>query len=221
MRRFWCLIAGALAVAIYLAFATAAFLEYPTTFSPLNNNWLSDLGDRIANPHGAIYYRVGCAVAGALVATFFAGLGPWHTAATRRQRRLAAWTQVFGVAAGIAFVLTAIYPIDDFEVHQLWSRVMFGAFAGALFVSAMAFARPGQPNRALTVVAIAGWVTIGVWLAFGDQHWIEWIAVALLLAWVLLLVQVTARHAVRTGNTTSARPTTDERPDDDATGEIP
>lgn len=189
LRRLRWLVIGSLAVATYLGFAMAAFLAYPTTFSPVNNNWLSDLGDRTMNPEGANYYRLGCALAGGLLAVFFAGLGSWYGAATRRERSLATWTQIFGVAAGVAFLLSAVYPIDDFEVHQLWSRVMYGASAGALFVSAIAFARSDHPNRLITSVAIIGWISIGVWWIFSGQHWIEWVVVALLLTWVLLLAE--------------------------------
>lgn len=53
LRRFGWLTVGSLAVATYLAFAIAALLPYSMTFSPPNNNWLSNLGDRGRQVDGA------------------------------------------------------------------------------------------------------------------------------------------------------------------------
>jgi hypothetical protein len=40
------------AVVVYLLFAFLAYMRYPASFSPQNNNWLSDLGNRDLNPQG-------------------------------------------------------------------------------------------------------------------------------------------------------------------------
>lgn len=58
----------------------------------MNNNWLSDLGDRSLNPDGAVFYRLGCAFAGVLMAALFLSLTPWRLEAKRRQRRLVGWS---------------------------------------------------------------------------------------------------------------------------------
>lgn len=129
-----------------------------------------------------------------MVAVFFVGLSRrWRTAATRRQWRLVGWTQLFGASAGLAFVLTAVYPIDDFDAHQFWSRMMFGSFAASLFVSAMAFRRRGTPNCVLSVVGVIGWLVITVAVVL-DWYWLEWVAVAMLLVWLLLIAGGTARR---------------------------
>ena len=51
--------AGIAAVVVYLIFALVAFLKYPGAYGPLTN-WLSDLGNPLDNPSGAIFYRLGC-----------------------------------------------------------------------------------------------------------------------------------------------------------------
>ncbi len=47
---------GPLAAVVYLLFAVLAYSRYPANFSPQNNNWLSDLGNRNLNPQGADFY---------------------------------------------------------------------------------------------------------------------------------------------------------------------
>ena len=42
----------------YVNFTLLAYAFYPFPLSPFKN-WLSDLGDSIVNPEGAIFYNVG------------------------------------------------------------------------------------------------------------------------------------------------------------------
>lgn len=183
----WAVVLAAMATTVYLSLAVAAYLAYPTTFSPWNNNWLSDLGNRELNPEGAIFYRLGCSVSGSLMIALFLSLAPWQVNAGRRERRLVVWAQAFGMFAGLAMVMTAVYPEDLFDTHQFWSRVLFSAFAGLLFVSTLAFRRPGRSNAPITFTAAVGYVVIALWLLFSDAHWLEWIAVADLLMFACLL----------------------------------
>lgn len=183
----WAVVLAGAATTVYLSLALAAYLAYPAAFSPWNNNWLSDLGNRDLNPDGAIFYRAGCSLSGSLMIALFLSLMPWHDNAARREHRLVAWAQVFGVFAGLAMVMTAVYPEDLFDTHQFWSRVLFSAFAGLLFVSTLAFRRPGHSNAPITFTAAIGYAVIALWLLFSGAHWLEWIAVADLLLFSCLL----------------------------------
>ena len=51
-------ITALVAVSLYILFTAISFFYYPTAYSPLTN-WLSDLGNPLQNPSGAIYYKIG------------------------------------------------------------------------------------------------------------------------------------------------------------------
>lgn len=175
------------ATATYLVLAFVSYLNYPGVFSPWNNNWLSDLGSRDLNPQGAAFYRIGCALNGMVMIAMFVTVTPWRIHAGRRQRALVGWAQLFGVSAAVALIMTAVYPLDMFVAHQLWSRVLVSAFAGLLFVSFFAFRRADRSNVPIAVAAVVGYVTTVLWLLFGSAHWIEWILVADVLLLVCLV----------------------------------
>src|SRR6202795_5011061 len=79
---------AAAGVAVYLLFAVLAYSRYPATFSPMNNNWLSDLGNRNLNPDGADFYVWGCTLAGIFLAGFFASLFVWRSTGSKIQNWL-------------------------------------------------------------------------------------------------------------------------------------
>jgi hypothetical protein len=81
---------GAAAGVVYLLFAFLAYTHYPATFSPQNNNWLSDLGNRDLNPQGANYYVWGCIATGAILLAFFLSLTTCRKTGSRIQNWLLA-----------------------------------------------------------------------------------------------------------------------------------
>lgn len=181
------------ATATYLALALVSYVNYPGVFSPWNNNWLSDLGSRELNPQGAAFYRVGCALNGVLMIAMFLAVTPWRLQAGRRQRVLVGWAQLFGISAAVALIMTAVYPLDLFATHQLWSRILVSAFSGLLFVSFFAFRSAGRSNVPIAVAAVVGYASAVTWLLFGSAHWIEWILVADVLLLVCLVGVRTTR----------------------------
>jgi hypothetical membrane protein len=87
------------AIIIYVTLALIAFLKYPLPYSPLTN-WLSDLGNPISNPSGAIFYRLGCTLSGLVLALFYLKLGIWNTGSKR--------TRVFLTVAQFAGVFSDV-----------------------------------------------------------------------------------------------------------------
>jgi hypothetical membrane protein len=182
---------GPAATLVYLLFTGLAWLRYPGTYGPFNNNWLSDLGNRNVNPTGADFYAVGCIATGVLVGGSFVGLLAWYRSSPRVvQKYLLAFVQIAGLAGAVAIVMAAVFSIDQYAAHQLWSRVICAAFAVALFVSPFALRRPGQKLWPLIAVAALGYGSIVARLVFVDAHWLEWPSIGFLLAymWVLALM---------------------------------
>ncbi|HXN77704.1 MAG TPA: hypothetical protein VN965_02895, partial [Candidatus Dormibacteraeota bacterium] len=137
---------AATGVATYLIFSVLAYSRYPADFSPVNNNWLSDLGNRNLNPAGADFYVWGCASAGVILGGFFIGLTPWRTTGSRIQNWLLLAVQVAGGIAAVSLVMSAVYTEDQFDAHQFWSRLISGGFALALFMAPFAFRRAGRSS---------------------------------------------------------------------------
>lgn len=175
------------AAVVYLLFAALAYARYPAAFSPLNNNWLSDLGNRDLNPLGSDFYVWGCILTGVIGVAFFLSLMPWRRTANSAQKRLLACVLVAGVFACLSLVMSAIYTEDQFDQHQFWSRMINVGFATALFMTPFTFRRPRRRSRALIAVAAAGYCSILASWIFGAVHWLEWPSVGLILVFLCLL----------------------------------
>jgi hypothetical protein len=175
---------AAAGVFVYLIFAVLAYSRYRGDFSPINNNWLSDLGNRNLNPEGADYYVWGCILAGTFLGCFFVSLFTWRATGSRIQNWLLLAVQVTGLIAAASLVMSAIYTEDQFAAHQFWSRLISGGFAVALFMSPFAFHRSRRGAAVLNAIAVAGYASIVASFIFDSAHWIEWPSIALILMFV-------------------------------------
>jgi hypothetical protein len=171
-------------VAVYLSFAVLAYSRYPADFSPVNNNWLSDLGNRNLNHDGADFYVWGCIVAGILLGGFFVSLIIWRATGSKIQNWLLLAVQITGGIAAVSLVMSAVYTEDQFAAHQFWSRLISGGFAVALFMSPFAFHRAGRSSAILIAVAASGYASIVASFVFDGAHWLEWPSIALILFFV-------------------------------------
>ena len=168
----------------YLAFALIAYLFFPLSFSP-GANWLSDLGSRVLNPDGSIAYRFGCALTGALLIAFFLDLTSWLARVTSGPRWPRLALQGCGVLAGVALILTAVFPIDQFGTHQFWSRVLYVSLG-----TAVAFSIIILWQRLPTPVLVVGVLTWAVDIASAvasHTTWLEWVVVGFILIYLNLI----------------------------------
>jgi hypothetical protein len=180
-------IAGITAAAVYLIFAFIAFLKYPSPYSPLTN-WLSDLGNPLANPSGAVFYRLGCALAGAALIIFYVKLGIWNAGA-RRTRVLLTIAQCAGVFSAVSLIVTALFPLGtSTAVHSLWSMMLYVSLGFFLTFSATAFMKNPFFKKGFGYYAF---VTAGVNFVFGailhEVFWAEWTSVGMFMAYVLMM----------------------------------
>lgn len=165
----------------YAFFALIASRYYPSVYSPLNNNTLSQLGNHYLNPDGAIYYRIGCAVSGTLAMAFFASLTHWRQTGTEAQNRFLLSAQVLGVAGGFGLVMNAVYPEDQLAVHHIWAGVVFNCLGLSLLLSPFALWRRGHQNLTTSGVALIGSAAVVVMFVFARDHWVEWLPVTVFL----------------------------------------
>jgi hypothetical protein len=179
--------AGITTAVIYLAFTLVAFLKYPGPYGPLTN-WLSDLGNPLDNPSGAVFYRLGCTLSGVALVLFYLKLGIWNTGG-KRTRVLLTIAQCAGVFSAVSLIVTAIFPLGTYtEIHSLWSMMLYISLGFFLTFSATALMKNPAFKKGFGYYAF---LTAGVNFAFGailhEIFWAEWISVGMFIAYVLMI----------------------------------
>jgi len=179
------------AVVIYLAFAVTAYLRYPGAYGPLRN-WLSDLGNPIENPSGAVFYRLGCGLTAVCLLAFYAGLTRWNTG-DRKMKILMVVAQIAGGLSALALILTAVFPLGtQTDMHRFWSMMLFVLLGFFLTFSATSLLRHPAFAR---WVAYCGFLTAAfnfvngalLMAVLGDVYVGEWISVGLFMIYVTML----------------------------------
>ncbi len=179
-------LAGILATVCYVSLALLAFSRYPGAYSPLSN-WLSDLGSSQLNPQGSVFYNTGVVAAGALLAVFFLGLSIWRMQELGVQRAMLLAAQLSGFLGSLAMIMSALYPIDRMPQHRIWSLSLYTLLGTAFVFSVFALRyHPECPRWVLALGAITGLVDI-VSGFLGTVQVLEWITVALFLAYVVVV----------------------------------
>jgi hypothetical protein len=123
-----------------LIFAIVSYLLYPKSYSPIAN-WLSDLGNPLDNPSGAIFYRLGCVLAAIALIVFYVELRKLNNS-NRRMFILLLIAQITGIFSSVALIMTGIFPLGaNTSVHSLWSIMLYIGLAFFEFFSALVFIR--------------------------------------------------------------------------------
>jgi hypothetical membrane protein len=182
-------IAGMSMILLYVVCTIASFALYPTRFT-ITENYLSDLGNSIFNPHGAVIYNVGIILAGVSLVPFFFGFLEWHSKAVWRTRLLVA-TQALGFVEAFALVMIGVYPESAGAAHEMWSNVQFfvnllvlGLGTGALVCDPRFIKAIG----AYAIVAIGLQVAALVLIVLGHSSpLVEWLTVLTTMLFVALL----------------------------------
>ena len=182
-------ITGITAVLTYIVFSLIAFLYFPTTYSPFTN-WLSDLGNPIKNPSGAIFYKLGGILTSIALVPFFVALHRWNTG-EKKMRILLSVAQVAGILFAVSFIMTALFPLGvNDSIHSLFSIMLFIFIGFFELFSASAIRR--IPNRVKWVpyfgfsIAIVNFM-LGVSFNFVDFFVGEWIMIGMFIAYTLTL----------------------------------
>jgi hypothetical membrane protein len=175
-------IAGLTAIIVCVALAAAAYAYYPRAFSPAAN-WISDLGNTLLSPRGSIWFRADMVAVGLVLAAFFVGLVAWHRGQRPIFRAFLALGQLSGLVAAVALVMTGIYSENDRATHAIWVTVLFIALASAVwFIGWAPVWYRRLPRKIPYVALVAG--AADLISVIGHRHWMEWLAVALLLCFV-------------------------------------
>ena len=188
-RQVWLLITSFFAVILYVSFALTAYLYYPNAFSPLNN-WLSDLGNPLQNPSGAIYYKIGGVLTSLVLILFFAGM--YNLKIEDKRLKFFTWASIAsGLLLALSFMVTALFPLGvataTHSFFSIWRFVFTGLF---VLFSACAIRRMPSHARWLPPFGIAiAIVNFAVCISFNfvDLYVGEWITVAFFIVYILTL----------------------------------
>jgi hypothetical protein len=184
-----CYSSAILGAVTYIVFAILAYVQYPLPFSPIHN-WLSDLGNQINNLQGAIFYNVGVVTSALFLAVWFTvGLSQWKLQHKNTHQRLLLISQIAGILAAFAMIMSAIYPINLFQIHAFWSKIHFMMFGMGFGCSVAALRyHPLLPKVNLYVGAAAA-VLPTFMLIFDNSYWLEWAAIGCMIVYMLLIGQ--------------------------------
>lgn len=180
-----CFISAVLCTLTYVIFTIMSYTKNPQQVSPLHN-WLSDLGNQITNPQGAIFYNLGVILCALFLAIWFvAGLSQWRLRGHIIQQRLLVIAQVGGVLTAFALMMSALYPINHLSEHALWSDINFILFGISFAFSVVALRY--SPHFPKSLLFIGGFAAImpTLVLFINSAYWLEWVAVGLFLIYIL------------------------------------
>jgi hypothetical protein len=180
-------IAGILVIVLYCVFTFTSAAIFPRSWSPWP--YLSDFGNTVYNPNGAILYNLACILTGLALFPFYIGLYKWYTKVTWRNI-LIAITQIIGMASAFSLIMIGVFyeNAPPAGAHDLWSAVFFMLnllvliFANVSLLTHSKFIKP---------IAVYGFAVAIINLALvvlPSSSVIEWFTVFTALGYAGLLV---------------------------------
>ena len=176
-------ISGITGLALYLVLSVVAFSSYPSSFDPMGN-WLSDLGNNLLNPGGAIFYRLAGILSGTALLVFFSTLAYGTTGQGKNIRVLFFLVRVFGLIASLSFMMTGIFSEDMMPMHSWFSITLYISFGTAIAFTGLAVLFSKILPRWFVAFCFLAWAFDIVSGIFGQTMWLEWVVVAFLLMYV-------------------------------------
>ena len=198
MKGYLSFIAGSSAIIIYIVFALISFSQFQEVISPAQN-WLSDLGSTHLNPDGAIFYNIGIILTGLCLIVFFIGLRVWAIAGNKAQKIQLMLTQGFGVAGSAAMGMSSIFPITSGTTHSFWSAALYILLGTAFALSLAALRYHAQLPRWVLAAGLVVVIVNFTWCVVLNIFPLEWLTVALFLAYVGVLSVETRRTFASVG----------------------
>ncbi len=180
-------LAALLAVPAYIGLALAAFLHYPSSYSPLTNA-LSQLGSPPLNPSGSVFYNLGGISLGLLLVPFYLSMNSWNTG-DRSQKILTLGAQTAGIASSVALIISCIFPAGTnppfhgpAAAMAMLTSIFFWVF------SAFSMLKNPASVKWIPYFGYLPAISIGLLIFVLKQRFVEeWVGVGFFLIYVLLL----------------------------------
>jgi len=176
-------ISGITGLALYLVLSVVAFSSYPSSFDPMDN-WLSDLGNNLLNPGGAIFYRLAGILSGLALLVFFLTLAYGIKGQGKLIRVLFFLVRIFGLIASLSFIMTGVFSEDMMPMHSWFSITLYIAFGTAIAFTGFAVLFGWVLPHWFVAFCFLAWAFDIISGIFGQTMWLEWAVVAFLLVYV-------------------------------------
>jgi hypothetical membrane protein len=204
-------LAGFGAIVLFALFGLIAYLLYPYAYDPVHN-MISDLGNPLANPSGALSFQLGVIIVSVLTLVFSASLGVLTRTQSRGTVALLRLGQAAGIFCGLDFMFVGVFPLGlHSQLHGLFADILwFGLFFFEIFFAVALLRIRGVPRwiPCLGFFAASVDVTSGLVIRAG---YMEWATVAFVLAFIGAIAQLlwqsrmTYRQPVRPGSRLTGR----------------
>ncbi len=119
---FYCF-AGLASITILTISLLISYLYFPNFYS-FFTNYVSELGNPMRNPQGAIYFNVGAMLTGISLFPFFVGIHLWYSEVIWKNIFLIA-SQLAGAFAAFSLILVGFFPENHLIEHLFWSYSFF------------------------------------------------------------------------------------------------
>jgi hypothetical membrane protein len=121
-------------------------------------NWLSNLGNNVLNPDGALFYRLGGILGGLGLAGFFLTLDGRTWGQRRTVRVFSALVRTFGTIASASFIMTGVFSEDMMPMHSWFSIANYAAFGTAIALTGIARLSGAALPMSFAVLCFAAWL---------------------------------------------------------------
>jgi len=186
-------ISGIMGLILYLSLSVVAFSSYPSSFDPMGN-WLSDLGNNLLNPGGAIFYRLAGILSGTALLAFFLTLAYWTKGQRKGIRVLFLLVRVFGLIASLSFIMTGVFSEDMMPMHSWFSITLYISFGTVIALTGITVSFSKILPRWFAAFCFLAWAFDIVSGIFGQTMWLEWVVVAFLLVCVATMSVFALKH---------------------------
>ncbi len=187
-------IAGVLAIIQYLIFSYLAFLAFPESFDPFNN-YLSQLGNSVRNPEGAIFYFLAIIFSGILTVFFYSGFYYYYS--KKKMNRTLQVILILGILNGIAIFLSGVFSESvNNDLHYISSFLIFVTLLPlVILMNIYIWSVQNEPKITIglgLLIIIIDLIFIAIVIIGGDLFengaiW-EWLSLGSYFIWMLSLI---------------------------------
>jgi hypothetical protein len=181
---------GVVCIPIYIIFTFISHL-YNISINPLTN-WLSDFGNPLINPSGALFYNAGCTIVAVLLIVFYIGMFQWYKNNKIERKYTISYicAQVSGIISSVFLVLASIYTLGtNTGLHSTFGMIHMIGIDCFMDFTAIAFFMNPEIEKWIGVFAfIAAIFNIVTTNAFSELYIAEWIYFLLFMIYMVIIL---------------------------------
>lgn len=182
--------AGVMGIPIYVIFTFISHL-YNTEINPLTN-WLSDFGNPLKNPSGALFYNMGCIIVALLLSVFYIGIYKWYKNRKIAKKYVISYicAQISGIFGTVFLVLASIFHLGtDIYLHSTFSTLNMIAMNCFMSFTAIAFLMNPNIKKWIGITAyLSAIFNIVTMNAFSSLYIAEWIYFLLFMFYQVIIL---------------------------------